>query len=285
MCRVSGANIDRIDRLADRPVTCIELDVSGAAPDALRAALTSEAAEQRVDVAVQRGGLHRRAMRLIVMDVDSTLISGEAIDLLAARAGCEAKVAELTAATMRGELEFAAALRERVSLLAGLDAAVLDEVRAELRLAPGARTLIRTLRRLGYRCGIVSGGFTQFTDGLAAELGLDYAAANTLEISGGKLTGNLTGPVIDRAGKAEALRRFAGQAGVPMSQTVAVGDGANDLDMIAAAGLGIAFNAKPAVRDAADASVSVPYLDAVLHLLGISRDEVETADAEDATAT
>jgi len=281
----NGANIERITRLAHRPVTCIEFDISGADPAELRVTLARESAERGVDVAVQRGGLHRRAMRLVVMDVDSTLVSGEAIDLLAARAGCEAKVAELTAATMRGELEFAAALRERVSLLAGLDAAVLDEVRAELRLAPGARTLIRTLRRLGYRCGIVSGGFTQFTGGLAAELGLDYAAANTLEISAGKLTGHLTGPVIDRAGKAAALRDFAARSGVPLSQTVAVGDGANDLDMIAAAGLGIAFNAKPAVRDAADASVSVPYLDAVLHLLGISRDEVETADAEDPPAT
>jgi phosphoserine phosphatase len=277
----NGANIERISRLAHRPVTCIEFDISGADPAELRLALARESAERGVDVAVQRGGLYRRAMRLVVMDVDSTLVSGEAIDLLAARAGCEAKVAELTAATMRGELEFAAALRERVSLLAGLDAAVLDEVRAELRLAPGARTLIRTLRRLGYRCGIVSGGFTQFTDVLAADLGLDYAAANTLEISSGKLTGNITGPVIDRAGKAAALRDFAAASGVPLSQTVAVGDGANDLDMIATAGLGIAFNAKPAVRDAADASVSVPYLDAVLHLLGISRDEVETADAED----
>ena len=185
----NGANIERITRLAHRPVTCIEFDISGADPAELRATLARESAERGVDVAVQRGGLHRRAMRLVVMDVDSTLVSGEAIDLLAARAGCEAKVAELTAATMRGELEFAAALRERVSLLAGLDAAVLDEVRAELRLAPGARTLIRTLRRLGYRCGIVSGGFTQFTDALAADLGLDYTAANTLEISGGKLTG------------------------------------------------------------------------------------------------
>jgi phosphoserine phosphatase len=272
-----GANIDRIDRLADRPVTCIELEVSGADPDALRAALTRESAKQGVDVAVQRGGLHRRALRLIVMDVDSTLVAGEAIDLLAARAGCAEQVAKLTAATMRGELDFAASLRERVALLAGLDAGAVDEVRRQLTLAPGARTLIRTLRHLGFRCGIVSGGFTQMTGPLAAELQLDYAAANTLEISGGKLTGRLAGPVIDRAAKATALREFAAQAGVPLSQTVAVGDGANDLDMIAAAGLGIAFNAKPAVRDAADASVSVPYLDAVLYLLGVSRDEAEAA--------
>ena len=143
---------------------------------------------------------------------------------------------------------------------------------------PGARTLIKTLRHLGFRCGIVSGGFSQLTYALAAGLGLDYAAANTLEISGGKLTGHLTGPVIDRAGKAAVLRQFAEQAGVPLSQTVAVGDGANDLDMITAAGMGIAFNAKQAVRDAADASVSVPYLDTVLYLLGVSRDEVEADD-------
>jgi len=277
----NGANIDRIDRIADRPVTCIEFAVSGADPDALRTALTRESAELGVDVAVQRGGLHRRGMRLVVMDVDSTLIAGEVIDLLAARAGCAGQVAKVTAATMRGELDFASSLRERVALLAGLPESVLGEVRQELRLAPGARTLIRTLRRLGYRCGIVSGGFTQITDRLAAELGLDYAAANTLEISGGKLTGQLTGPVIDRAGKAAALRRFASEAGVPLSQTVAVGDGANDLDMIAAAGLGIAFNAKQVVRDAADASVSVPYLDTVLYLLGITRAEVEAADATD----
>ena len=274
----SGANIDRIDRLADRPVTCIELDVSGADPDALRAALTSEAVQQRVDVAVQRGGLHRRAMRLIVMDVDSTLVSAEVIDLLAARAGCVEQVAKITASAMRGDVDFATALRERVALLAGLDASVLDEVRREAALAPGARTLIKTLRHLGFRCGIVSGGFSQLTNALAADLGLDYAAANTLEIAGGKLTGHLTGPVIDRAGKAVALRQFAEQAGVPLSQTVAVGDGANDLDMITAAGMGIAFNAKQAVRDAADASVSVPYLDTVLYLLGVSRDEVEAAD-------
>jgi phosphoserine phosphatase len=277
----NGANIDRISRLAHRPVTCIEFDISGADPASLRAALARESVERGVDVAVQRGGLHRRAMRLVVMDVDSTLVTGEAVDLLAAKAGCAAKVAELTAATMRGELDFEAALRERVALLAGLDASVIDEVRAELRLAPGARTLVRTLRRLGYRCGIVSGGFTQFTDVLAADLGLDYAAANTLEIAGGKLTGQVTGAIIDRPGKARALREFAGSRGVPLSQTVAVGDGANDLDMIAAAGLGIAFNAKPAVRDAADASLSVPHLDAILHLLGISRDDVEAADAED----
>jgi phosphoserine phosphatase len=232
-----------------------------------------------VDVAVQPGGLHRRAMRLVVMDVDSTLVQDEVIDLLAERAGCAGEVARLTAAAMHGELDFAAALRQRVALLAGLDERVLSEVRDRLRLAPGARTLIRTLGRLGYRCGIVSGGFGQVIEPLAAGLGIDYVAANTLEISGGRLTGRLTGPVLDRAGKAAALHRFAAQAGVPVSQAVAVGDGANDLDMIAAAGLGVAFNAKQVVREAADAAVSVPYLDSILYLLGISREDVEAADA------
>jgi phosphoserine phosphatase len=270
----SGANIDRIGRLAQQPVTCIEMDVSGGDPVLLREDLAQAAVAQGIDVAVQRSGLHRRAMRLIVMDVDSTLIQDEVIDLLAARAGCADEVAKVTAAAMRGDLDFTASLRERVALLAGLDAGVLDEVRDDLRLTAGARTLIGTLSGLGYKFGIVSGGFVQVIEPLAAELGIGYVAANVLEISGGKLTGQLSGPVIDRAGKAAALRGFAADAGVPLSQTVAIGDGANDLDMIAAAGLGVAFNAKPVVRDAADTSVSVPHLDAVLYLLGISSDDV-----------
>jgi len=278
----NGANIDRIGRLADRPVTCIEFDVSGADPAGLRTTLAQDSVALGVDIAVQRGGLHRRTMRLVVMDVDSTLVQDEAIEMLAARAGCLQQVEELTAAAMHGELDFTDALHQRVALLAGLDASVIDEVAAGLRLTPGARTLIRTLKRLGYRCGVVSGGFTQFTDWLTEQLGLDYARANTLEIAAGRLTGRVTGPVIDRAGKEAALREFAAEAGVPLSQTVAVGDGANDLDMISAAGLGIAFNAKPAVRSAADTSVSVPQLDVILHLLGISRDDVDAADAEDA---
>ncbi|HEX9066656.1 MAG TPA: phosphoserine phosphatase SerB [Streptosporangiaceae bacterium] len=278
----SGANIDKIGRLARRPVTCIEFEVSGADPGALRAALARDSVELGADIAVQRGGLHRRATRLIVMDVDSTLLQDEAIDLLADRAGCAAEVSAITAAAMRGELDYASALHQRVKLLAGLDAGVLTELTGRLRLTPGARTLVRTLRRLGYHCGVVSGGFTQVTDWLTAELGLDFAAANTLEIAGGKLTGQVTGDLIDRPGKERMLRQFAAQAGVPLSQTVAVGDGANDLDMIAAAGLGIAFNAKPAVRSAADTSLSVPHLDAILYLLGISRDDVEAADAADA---
>ena len=276
-----GANIDRITRLASRPVTCIEFEASGADPAVLRSILARDSVELGVDIAVQPAGLHRRAMRLVVMDVDSTLLQDEAIELLADRAGCQAEVAALTAAAMRGELDFTAALRQRVALLAGLDASVIDDVLAQVRLAPGARTLIRTLKRLGYRCGVVSGGFTQFTDWVTGELGLDFGEANTLGIADGKLTGQVVGPVVDREGKERALRRFAAEAGVPLSQTVAVGDGANDLDMISAAGLGIAYNAKPVVRDAADTSLSVPHLDAILYLLGISRDDVEAADADD----
>ena len=278
---VSGANIDKIGRLAREPVTCIEFEVSGADPEALRTDLARQSAGLGADIAVQRGGLHRRAMRLVVMDVDSTLLQDEAIDLLADRAGHAAEVEALTNAAMRGEIEYTAALRQRVQLLAGLDAAVLGELTEKLRLTPGARTLVRTLKRLGYRCGVVSGGFTQITDWLTAELGLDFAAANTLEIANGTLTGRITGELIDRPGKERMLRQFAAEAGVPLSQTVAVGDGANDLDMIAAAGLGIAFNAKPMVRSAADASVSVPHLDVILYLLGISREDVEAADAAD----
>jgi len=270
----SGANIDRITRLASEPVTSIELDVSGADPALLRADLARESADRRVDVAVQRGGLDRRAMRLIVMDVDSTLIQDEVIDLLASHAGCADEVAKVTAAAMRGEMDFAASLRERTSLLSGLDVSILDTVRSSLRLTPGARTLIATLKRLGYRCGIVSGGFAQVIDPLASSLGIDYVAANVLEIAGGKLTGRVLDPVIDSDGKAATLRRFAAEAGVPLSQTVAVGDGANDLGMLAAAGLGVAFNAKPVVQDAADTALNVPYLDAILYLLGIPRSDV-----------
>jgi phosphoserine phosphatase len=278
-----GANIDRIERLADTPVTCIEMHVSGADPDGLRTALAAEAAEQHVDVAVQRGGLARRTKRLIVMDVDSTLIQGEVIELLAEYAGRAEQVAEITEAAMRGELDFEGSLRERVAMLQGLDESVLTEVRRSVEFSPGVRTLVRTLKRLDYKFAIVSGGFTQITDALAADLGIDYAAANVLEIEAGKLTGRLVGPIIDRPGKATALERFAAEAGVPLSQTVAIGDGANDLDMLAVAGLGIAYNAKPVVRQAADTALNVPYMDTIAFLLGISRDEIDAADAEDDT--
>ncbi|MEV5253148.1 phosphoserine phosphatase SerB [Streptomyces werraensis] len=274
----AGGNIDRIFRLAKYPVTAVEFAVSGVETEALRTALVTDAARFRVDIAVVAAGLYRRAQRLVVMDVDSTLIQDEVIELFAAHAGCEDQVAEVTAAAMRGELDFEQSLHARVALLEGLDASVIDKVRSEVRLTPGARTLIRTLKRLGYQVGVVSGGFTQVTDDLKERLGLDFAQANTLEIVDGRLTGRVTGEIVDRAGKARLLRRFAAEAGVPLSQTVAIGDGANDLDMLNAAGLGVAFNAKPVVREAAHTAVNVPFLDTVLYLLGITREEVEAAD-------
>jgi phosphoserine phosphatase len=276
----TGANIDRIERMARYPVTAIELHVSGAGTDALRTVLAPEAVRHGVDIAVQPANLLRRGTRLIVMDVDSTLVQGEVIEMLAAHAGCEAQVARVTESAMRGEIDFEESLRARVALLEGVPASALDEVYDDIVLAPGARTLVRTLRRLGYRFAIVSGGFSQVTDRLAADLGIHFSRANELEIADGRLTGRIVGPVVDRAGKAAALREFAAEIGVPEEAVIAIGDGANDLDMLNAAGLGIAYNAKPLVRDAADTAVNVPYLDTIMYLLGISREEIEAADAE-----
>jgi phosphoserine phosphatase len=242
--------------------------------------LAIEAAKQGIDIAVQPANLLRRGMRLIVMDVDSTLIQGEVIEMLAAEAGCGPEVARITEAAMRGELDFEESLRKRVSLLAGLDEGALDRVYDAIVLTPGARTMVRTLRRLGYRFAIVSGGFSQITDRLAHDLQIHYSRANELEVVDGRLTGQIVGPVVDRAGKAQALRHFASVVGVPDESVIAIGDGANDLDMLNAAGLGIAYNAKPVVRDAAHTAVNVPYLDAIMYLLGISREEIEAADAD-----
>lgn len=275
----SGANIDRIERMARYPVTAIDLHVSGTDTERLRPLLATEAARQGVDVAVQPANLLRRGMRLIVMDVDSTLIQGEVIEMIAAHAGCEAEVAAVTGRAMNGELDFARSLRERVALLEGVPVGVLDRVYDDLVLAPGARTTVRTLKRLGYRFAIVSGGFSQITDRLAADLGIHYARANDLEVVDGVLTGRVVGEIVDRAGKADALRSFADQLGLSLDATIAIGDGANDLDMLNAAGLGIAFNAKPVVRAAAPTAVNVPYLDTVMYLLGITREEIEAADA------
>ena len=281
-----GVNIDTIRGVSDYPVTGLELRVSvppGAAYGQLQQALARVAVDEGVDIALEDYSLSRRAKRLIVFDVDSTLIQGEVIEMLAERAGALAAVAEVTEAAMRGELDFAESLHKRVATLRGLPAEVLDEVADQIELTPGARTTIRTLRRLGFHCGIVSGGFRQVIEPLAHELMMDFVAANELEIVDGTLTGRVVGTMIDRPGKAKALRDFAQQAGVPMEQTVAVGDGANDIDMLTAAGLGVAFNAKPALREVADASLSHPYLDTVLFLLGVTRGEIEAADAVDGT--
>jgi phosphoserine phosphatase len=275
-----GDNIETIVRLSAEPVTSVELLVRSADPTALRAALIQAGEDSGVDVAVESAGLARRAKRLVVLDVDSTLIRDEAVDVLARRAGVSDQVAAITAAAMNGELDFAASLRARAALLAGLTERDLHAVRDELRLTPGARTFVTTLHRLGFQVGVVSGGFTVFTDRFVDELGLDFAAANTLEIVDGRVTGAVLGPIVDRAGKAAALARFADQFGVPLAQTVAVGDGANDIDMLELAGLGIAFNAKSALREAADAALNMPYLDTILFVLGIPREEIVAAAAQ-----
>ena len=203
------------------------------------------------------------------------------IEILAERAGCGVEVRAVTEAAMRGELDFTQSLRRRVALLADLPASLLTEVTNAVELTPGARTTVRTLKRLGFRCGAVSGGFTQIVRPVAEDLGLDFCTANELEIHDGKLTGHLIGPVVDRARKADALRQAAEHFGVPLAQCVAVGDGANDIDMLTTAGLGVAFNAKPALREVADTAITQPFLDVVLFVLGVTRDEVEAADAAD----
>lgn len=280
-----GANIDRIGGISDYPVTGLELRVT--LPDyvpgggrQVRQALAGLSRELGVDLAMEHAGLHRRAKRLVCFDCDSTLITGEVIEMLAAHAGREAEVAEVTERAMRGELDFEQSLRERVAALAGLDASVIESVAESIELTPGARTTIRTLNSMGYRTAVVSGGFIQVLEGLAAELDLDYVRANTLEIEGGKLTGRVVGEVVDRQAKARLLSDFAADSGLKMSQTVAVGDGANDIDMLGVAGLGIAFNAKPALREVADASVNHPFLDEVLYILGIPREEIDVANEE-----
>ena len=274
----NGANIERIHRTASYPVTAIEFTVSGAILKELRTQLAAVAIANSIDIAISPGGLMRWAKKLVVMDVDSTLIQQEVIELLGAKANKRDEISAITESAMRGELDFAQSLQARVALLAGLPESFLTEVQSEITLTPGARTLVRTLHKLGHHVALVSGGFEPVIAPLVAELGIEHMRANNLEIISGKLTGKLIGPIIDRAGKAQALREFAAEHSIALEQTIAIGDGANDLDMIAIAGLGIAFNAKPAVKAAADSSVSAPYLDSVLYLLGITREEVEESD-------
>ena len=274
-----NGNIDRIVRLSRYPVMSYELAVNGGDITEIRKNLLNVASVlPKMDVAIQPLNLSRRAKRLVILDVDSTLIQDEVIDLLAAQAGCEKEVSEITDLAMQGKIDFAEALVERVSLLKGLDELAIERAWHELTLTPGARTFCRTLGRLGFTTAIVSGGFSIFTDRLQRELGIQHGRANHLEVVNGRLTGELTGPIVDRRAKADFLREIAVIEGVPIEQTVAIGDGANDLDMLSEAGLGIAFNAKPIVRDAANASLRVPYLDAVLFLLGVTREEIEAAD-------
>ena len=275
-----GGNIDRIRRIASYPVTALLFEVSGASSTDMRRALAVAANQTGADIAVQDAGLDRRGQHLVVMDVDSTVIQNEVIDLLAEQAGVLPQVAAITERAMAGELDFAASLRERVALLKGLPASALADGQAKIVLTPGARTLCRTLNTLGYRVCLVSGGFIEVIAPIAAELAVDRVRANSLELRDGFLTGQVIGPIVDRLGKQRALEEFAEEFSIPMRRTIAIGDGANDIDMLQAAGLGVAFNAKAAARDAADTAVSGPYLDSVLYLLGITREDIEVADEQ-----
>ena len=280
---VAGGNIDRIRQVAMYPVTAVEFEVGGVEKRTLRDRLTAIARTNEIDIAVQEAGLDRRGIHLVVMDVDSTFIQEEVIELLAAHAGVETEVAEITHRAMNGELDFEQSLRARVAMLAGLNEEVLNTVQSQITLTPGAATLARTLHKIGFQVALVSGGFLEVVGPLAHKLGVVNVRANQLEIKDGKLTGNLSGPIIDRAAKAQALKEFAEQYDIPLSRTIAIGDGANDLDMLNAAALGIAFNAKPYVRDAAYASVNVPYLDTVLYVMGIPREHIERSEAFDSS--
>ena len=280
-----GGNIDRIRRIASYPVTAVVFEGSGAELVDLRRALVAAAAEVGVDIAVQEAGLDRRGQHLVVIDVDSTLIQNEVIDLIAEQARVGDQVAAITEQAMAGNLDFATALRARVGLLKGLPVGVLDQVRASLQLTPGARTLCRTLNTLGYRVCLVSGGFAEVIMPLADELGIDDVRANHLGVRDGLLTGEVVGVIVDRQGKQAALEEFAEKYEIPMRRTIAIGDGANDVAMLEAAGLGVSFNGKAAARAAADAALSVPYLDSVLYLLGITREDIEGADARAGVVT
>lgn len=271
----AGGNIDRIVRLSNYPVISYEFRVTNSDPAELRRLVAMVGRGRAIDLGVQEEGLGRRAKRLMTIDVDSTLIQDEVIDLLAEEAGCADEVAALTERAMAGELDFEESVRARVALLAGLEVEALQRVSSRVRATPGARTFVRTLKRIGFHVAAVSGGFVGVIDDLIAELGIDELYANQLEVVDGRLTGVLVGPIVDRSRKAQILREVAANAGVPVDQTIAVGDGANDIEMLQVAGLGIAFNGKAALRDAADAEINVPYLDAILFLLGVARDEVE----------
>ncbi|RMT76910.1 Phosphoserine phosphatase SerB [Pseudomonas viridiflava] len=281
-----GLNIDQIDRLsgrmpldtpADKGKGCIEFSVRGEPGDlkAMQAEFLSVAQDLNVDIAFQQDSLFRRNRRLAVFDMDSTLIEAEVIDELAKAAGVGEQVSEITERAMRGELDFSASFKERLALLKGLDVSVLDEIGASLRLTEGAETLFAELKRLGYKTAILSGGFTYFAKQLQAKLGIDYVFANELAVEDGKVTGVAVEPIVDAKRKADLLRELAHKEGLSLEQTIAVGDGANDLPMLAIAGLGVAFRAKPLVKQSAKQAISTLGLDGVLYLLGFRDREAQ----------
>ncbi|MAY35526.1 MAG: phosphoserine phosphatase SerB [Spongiibacteraceae bacterium] len=276
-----GLNIDRIDRLSGRvPLdgvseqskASVEISVRGSLEDksTFRNSIMQLASELDIDIAYQEDNMYRRTRRLVCFDMDSTLIEAEVIDELAAAAGVGEQVSAITESAMRGEIEFAESFRRRVALLEGLDASVLESIAARLPLTEGAERLVSTLKQLGYKTAILSGGFTYFGNYLKQQLGIDYVYANDLEIDNGRVTGKVSGRIVDGERKAELLKELADREGINLEQVIAVGDGANDLPMLSIAGLGIAFRAKPIVRENAKQSISTLGLDGILYLLGIS---------------
>ena len=280
-----GLNIDNISRLSGRvPLdreehntrACVEFSARGYVVDIpqLRAEFSELASVLNVDIAFQEDNMYRRTRRLVCFDMDSTLIEAEVIDELAKAAGTGEQVAAITEAAMRGELDFSQSFTQRMALLKGLDESVLAQIADELNITEGAERLISTLSKLGYKTAILSGGFTYFGRYLQRKLGIDYVFANELEIVDGKVTGNVTGQVVDGARKAQLLRELAEQENIRLEQVVAVGDGANDLPMLGIAGLGIAFRAKPLVKAEAKQAISTLGLDAILYLMGFRDREI-----------
>jgi len=279
-------NIDVITRLSGRvflddpgslPKACVQLTVSGTLdnPAKLRGSLLKISNETGIDISFHVDDIYRHARKLVVFDMDSTLIQGEMIDVLAQQAGVGKQVAKITASAMEGNIDFKESLTRRVSLLKGLDANVLPEVARNLVLTEGAERVIQTLKKLGYKIGIISGGFDFFGEYLQNKLGMDYVFANVLEIENGEITGNISGDIIDGPKKAELLKTIATVENISLQQTIAVGDGANDLPMISIAGLGIAFHAKPIVKENTEQSISSVGLDGLLYLMGISEREIQ----------
>ena len=274
-----NVNIERITQLSQGELSCIEMIVKTDKTinvQDMTGKLLSISTDFGVDIAVQKEDIFRRSKRLVVMDMDSTLIQVEVIDELAKSAGNGEEVSGITSKAMNGELSFNESLNKRVELLRGLDENILDEVYHNIPFTPGAKKLVKILKKLGYKTAVISGGFTFFTDRLKNELGLDYAFANKLEIKDGKLTGKVLGEIINGESKAKILEDIADKENITLDQVVAIGDGANDLLMLDKAGLGIAFNAHKTVREKADYNISQENLDSIIYLLGISEKEKNT---------
>ena len=273
-----GANIEKIGRLSENTLASVEIHAQLPADrdsEVLKRSLLAVATSAGFDVSLQPESLYRRSKRLVVLDMDSTLIRIEVIDELARAAGVGPEVSRITERAMQGEMDYDESLRQRVALLKGLDVAVLDRIAADLPLTEGAETMVRVLKRLGYKIAVISGGFSRAAEALKRRLELDYAYSNNLEVVGGKLTGRVVGPIVNAQRKAELLETIAQAEGVLLDQVIAVGDGANDALMLERAGLGIAFHAKAKLRERADTSISGAGLDAILYLLGFSARELQ----------